>query len=205
MLQHLFPPVFGGGLLTFGWQIMFGKLWNLLFFAGLAATAYSVITGRDITGVPTSVTTTECSDIADEFIGKEMTIDYALHKIQRVDRMEVLARTEAELTCRGLVYLEGSASSFVRLLAQKQNNAEIYVEIMQARPEDYDCAILAEEVTMKFRDESHGEFGTILAITNGRLDSSRPTLHCVGNAQFSSGSTLPMAYAYDGQRFTVGQ
>lgn len=184
---------------------MFGKLWNLLFLAGLAATAYSFLTGRDITGAPTSMAGMECKDIAEEFIGKEMTLDYALHKIQRVDRVEVLDRTETELVCRGLVYLEGSQSSFVRLSAKKQGNAEVYLEIAQARLEDYDCAILAEEVVMKFHDQRHGEFGTVLTITDGKPNASRPPLHCVGNAQFSSGISWPMTYAFDGKRFSFGQ
>lgn len=184
---------------------MFGKLWNLMFLAGLAATIYSVVTGKDITGTPTSVAATECGDIAGEFIGKEMTLDYALHKIQRVDRMEVLTQTDTELSCRGLVYLEGSQSTFVRLSAQKQGNAEVYLEIAQAHLEDYDCGILAEEIAMKFHDVDHGGFGTVLAVTGGKPDPSRPLLHCVGNIQFSSGITWPMTYSYDGQRFSLGQ
>ena len=184
---------------------MFGKLWNVLFLASIAATAFTFLTGRDISGVPTSAQATECNDIADRFVGEEMTIDYALRKIQRVDRMEVLARTDSSLICRGLVYLEGSPSTFVRLLATEQADGQIQVEITQALPEDYDCDLLAEEITMKFHGQPAGEYGAILAITDGQPNTARTQLHCIGNARFASGITLPMTYAYDGAQFSYGQ
>ena len=184
---------------------MLSKLWNAMFLLSLAAAAFSFLTGRDILGVPTSARMTECSDIADHFIGDEMTFDYVLRKIQRIDRMEILARTDSSLICRGLVYLEGSPSSFVRLLATEQADGQIQVEITQALPEDYDCELLAEEIAMKFHGKPVGEYGAILAITDGQPNTARPQLHCIGNARFTSGVTLPMTYAYEGAQFSYGQ
>jgi hypothetical protein len=187
------------------YENMLSKLWNGLFFLGLAATAFAFLTGRDISGVPTSVRTTECSDIADHFIGDEMTFDFVLRKIQRVDRIEILARSDTSLICLGLAYFEGSPSTFVRLMATERADGQIQVEFTQALPEDYDCDLLAEEITMKFRGQANGEYGAIYAITDGEQNTARPQLHCIGMATFSSGATLPLTYAYDGAQFSFGQ
>lgn len=180
---------------------MFGKLWNLLFLAGLAATAYSAITGKDITGAPTSVATTECGDIADQFIGEGLSADYTLRTIQRIDRLEVLTSEDTYLLCRGLANLEGSPSTFVRLTATTDANGQGYLEIKQARPEDYDCGILAEEIAMKYSAQEFGVFGRIMKISDGQPIPNRAAISCQGKALFTSGVTLPLTYAYDGERF----
>jgi hypothetical protein len=187
------------------YENMLSKLWTGLFLLGLAATAFAFLTGRDISGVPTSVQATECSDIADRFIGKELTIDYSLRKIQRVDRMEVLSRTNSKLVCRGLAYLDGTPSTFVRLSATEQADRAPYAEIGQALLEDYDCDLLAEEIVMKTRHNQQGDYGTIMSISDGRQDTTLPHLVCTGMATFSSGTSLPLTYAYDGNQFFIEQ
>lgn len=184
---------------------MLSKLWNAIFLVGLAAAVFAFLTGRDISGAPTSVQAAECSDIAAKFIGSEVTLDYSLRKIQRVDRMEVLSQTETVLICRGLAYLEGSPSTFMRLSATEQADGQLYAEIDQAYPEDYDCDLLAEEIIMKFHREILGDYGTITSISEGLPDMTQPLLHCNGTAKFSNGESLPLTYAYDGTQFTFGQ
>lgn len=181
---------------------MFGKIWNGLFLFGLFAAGFSFLTGKDLLGTPTSAKSAECSDIADQFIGKEMTIDYTLRKIQRVDRMETLARTDSDLTCRGLAYLENSPSTFVRLTASDTSDKQVYFEIGQAKPQDYDCGLLGEEITMKFRDSKVGDYGTVFGITDGQPIPNQPNLTCRGKAMFSSGATLPFTFAFDGEQFS---
>lgn len=184
---------------------MLRKIWNGLVLFGLVVAGFSFLTGKDLLGTPTSVKSTECSDIADAFIGEEMTIDYALRKIQRVDRMETLARSGRELTCRGLAYLEDSPSTFVRLTARDTSDGQVYVEITQASPEDYDCDLLAEEISMKFHGEKMGDYGTVLNITEGEPVPNRPKLTCSGIAKFSSGVSLPFTFAFDGEQFSFHQ
>lgn len=182
---------------------MLKNLLNLLFVLALAAMAFPFVTGRDITGVPASTAAMDCGFIADHFTGLETDLDYTLRKIQRVDGLEVLERTERSLTCRGLAFLQGSPSTYVRLTSVENSSGNFALAINQALPAEYTCDLLAQEVTMKFSRETFGVLGTIVAITKTDEQLGGAAIQCQGNAKFSSGLTFPVSYAYDGKLFSV--
>ncbi len=183
------------------WDIL-GKLWNVAIVLSLAAAAIAFVTGKDFTGTPTSTTFMECSYIANEFVGDEIESDYMLRKILKIEQLEVLEKTSKSLTCRGLAFLDGSPSTYVRLSSVETSSGWFDLEVVQALPQDYTCDILADEIVMKFSREKDGNLGTLLEIANPKGKPDGGSIQCRGAARFSGGMTLNINYAYDGSEFS---
>lgn len=185
---------------------MFSNTITVVFMAGVAAMMiYPMVFDKDLSGTPTSTDSMNCLFIADYFIGKETEMDYSLRLIQRIDMFEELERSPDRLTCRGLAFIEGSPSTYVRLESVEDHYGNYNFSLTQAKPEDYTCELLAREMTMKFSRDPIGDFGTITEIRQPVKSGTGPGLHCRGVIEFSNGDTFPMPYSYDGNRFTVNQ
>lgn len=179
---------------------------TVILMAGVAAMMlYPMIFDRDLSGTPTSTDSMNCLFIANQFIGKDIEIDFMLRPIKRVDMFEEIERSPNQLICRGLAFLEGSPSTYVRLESVQHLSGGYIFNITQAKPEDYTCELLAREVTMKFSHDPIGELGIIQEIAQPVKSETESALHCRGIIKFNSGIALPMRYAYDGTQFTVNQ
>jgi hypothetical protein len=185
---------------------MLKNIVTVVCMAGVATMMlYSLIFDREATDVPDSIASMNCLDIAQQFIGEEFEVNYTLRMIKRVDMLEELKRDSLNLTCRGLAFIEGSPSTYVRLEAVDNLTRVYSLNVTQAKPEDYTCELLAREMTMKFSRDPIGDFGTITEIRQPVKSGTGPGLHCRGVIEFSNGDTFPMPYSYDGNHFTVNQ
>jgi hypothetical protein len=182
---------------------MFQRLLTAVGLVGAAVMLYPFITGKDITGLPTSTASMDCDVIAKKFIGSAIELDYSLRKIMRFESLQPIERTDSRLICRGLAFIEGSPATFMRLTSTEQSSGTYWMEVTQAQPSDYTCDLLGQEITMKFSREGHGNLGSIMGITKTEAVAGKPPLHCRGTAKYQSGFELPIRYHFDGTQFFI--
>lgn len=183
---------------------MLRHIWNLLAAAGLGVAAFTWITGKDLSGTPTSTATMDCGVLARKFVGDQMEVGYTLRKIQRVDPLDTLQHDSRTFACLGRAYLEGSPATYVRLSSSERAGGQFDVLIEQAHPDDYNCDLLADEIVMKFSGSPIGGIGIIQEIRDTRVQANTAPIHCTGMAQFDNGLVFPTAYSFDGTDFKVG-
>ena len=152
-------------------------------------------------GTPTQTSNMDCTFLSKQFVGDEITVNFSITKVQRIEDLAELRRTSNSLVCRGLAYIEGSPSTYIRITSVKSSGNYDF-EFSQALPEDYDCELLAREFEMKFSNENTSDLGKIIKISNIAVDKGTPPLHCFGNAKFSSRREIPIHYHYDGSEFS---
>lgn len=182
---------------------MLRKIWNLLVLLGLGATAFALITGKDLKGVPTSTANMTCDVLTKHFAGQQMEMNYTLRKIQRIDPLETIQHDDQNFVCLGRAYLEGTPATYVRLSSTERTGGGYDLQAEQAHPSDYNCDRLAEEIVMKFSGEDVGGVGVIREISDTKVETNKPPLHCRGRAQFANGLTWPVSYSFDGEDFRI--